>query len=151
MDISTCVIPVTIVDNKMKALFIAKNGGRLYNTRVIGHVEWLVRCCPKGFTSSVDNASLTFVGDEPNSSHVVSTCLQAHPSWGPFIISIVLLFAACYTMSLESVGLQNMASLVEHMAKKNRSHFPIAVLLTTLVCRSLNEYKFIFFILRVQS
>ena len=80
MDISTCVIPVTIVDNKMKALFIAKNGGRLYNTRVIGHVEWLVRCCPKGFTSSVDNASLTFVGDEPNSSHVVSTCLQAHPS-----------------------------------------------------------------------
>jgi hypothetical protein len=29
----------------------------------------------------------------------------------------------------------NRPSLVENIAKKNHSHFPIAVLLTTLICR----------------
>ena len=75
-----CAIHGTIVDNKMKQLLIARNGGKLYNTRVIGHVEWFVRCCPKGFTPSINKSNLTFLGEEPNSGHVVSTCLQALPS-----------------------------------------------------------------------
>ena len=56
-----CAIFGTIVDNKMKRLLLTRNGGKLYNTRMIGHFEWLVHCCPKGFTPSVDKPSLTFL------------------------------------------------------------------------------------------
>ena len=76
-----CAIPGTIVDNKMKQLLIARNGRRLYNTRVIGHVEWFVCCCPKRFTPSVDKPSRKFPWEEPSSGHVVSTCLQTFIYW----------------------------------------------------------------------
>ena len=42
-------------------------------------------------------------------------------------------------------------ALVESMAKNRNFFFSIAVLLTTLVCNFLNDYKILFFILRLQK
>lgn len=55
------------------------------------------------------------------------------------------------TSSLVALVMIEVTSIVGNMVKKNRIHFTIAVLLTTLICSLQMSAQFVFLVLGLQS